>query len=259
HKRAAQVNANKADVYLLSFPKCGRTWLRLLLAKTLSLHFRLNENNLIDLSHLATACPEIPIIKVTHDDNPMWKTPRELLSFKSEYQAKKVILLVRDPRDVVVSLFFQYTKRIKRKYQHDIDSFIRKERGSLKTIIAYYNIWAEKRHLPADFLLVRYEDLHTAPAAEIQRVLNFLEISQVSPAVIESAISFASLKNMRRMEREQVFEGIAAMKLHDKDDPEAYKARKGKVGGFTDYLDDEQIQYVNRQLAKLTDNFGYTP
>src|SRR5688572_33369019 len=65
----------RADVLLISYPKCGRTWLTMLLARALAQHAGIN-----DLDYLANDLPgggtaDIPRIRISHDDNPHWKTP----------------------------------------------------------------------------------------------------------------------------------------------------------------------------------------
>ena len=107
------------DIFLISFPKSGRTWLRLLLGKTLASHFGIENINLLLLDELAAACPKIPKIHVTHDDNPHWKRVDELSSHKIEYEGKKVIFLVRDPRDIIVSNYFEKTNREEMYYTGD--------------------------------------------------------------------------------------------------------------------------------------------
>ncbi len=147
------------NIFIVSYPKCGRTWLRLMLGKALAYHFGLTEVNLLELAQLAANYPKIPHIELTHDHNAHYHTPSELSPLKTEYANKKVILLVRDVRDVVVSYYFEVTKRRKflkpRRFQYDGDlsSFLRYEKGSVATIITFYNIWAANRHLPTDFLL----------------------------------------------------------------------------------------------------------
>jgi len=254
--REGTVNHNSADAYLLSFPKCGRTWLRLMLAKILVTHFELPVADLLDLEKIGRLSPDTPVIKVTHDDNPMWKTPRELLTKKREYTNKCVIFLVRDPRDVVVSLYFHNTRRIKRKYDKSLSAFIREERGSFKSIINFYNIWADRKVVPKRFLLVKYEDMKANPLLEIQKILNFLQIVDVPEQLIAKVIEYTSLENMKQMEREGIFEG-SALKSHDKFDPESFKARRGKVGGFVDYLYPKDIDYLNELLYQLWPGYGY--
>jgi len=42
--------------------------------------------------------------------------------------------------------------------------------------------------------------------------------------------------------------------------PNSYKVRKAKVGGYRDYFDDEQIRAMNERLGeRLAPVFGYKP
>src|SRR4030042_5207218 len=101
----------KTDIYLLSYPKCGRTWLRLMIGKAIALHFSLpDEEDILFLRTNRRVHPDVPNITVVHDDSPMLKSPDELEVTKKRFHDKKVIFLVRDPRDVVVSSFFEIKK-----------------------------------------------------------------------------------------------------------------------------------------------------
>ncbi len=237
-----------AVVLLVSFPKAGRTWLRVLLGKALSLHFGGADENLIELQKLSDANPEIPRIKPKHDDNPHLKTPGELVTSKSEYADRKVILMVRDIRDLAVSTYFQMTRR-ENRFQGDITRFLRLQRGSVDTMIRFYNIWAENRDIPADFLLVRYEDLHADPHSQLRRVLEFVGVEQVSDETISSAVEFASFENMRKMEAADSL-GSERMRPKDQSDPESFKTRRGKVGGYVDYLNPQDIEMLDRRIAR---------
>jgi len=44
----------------------------------------------------------------------------------------------------------------------------------------------------------------------------------------------------------------------DVGDPESFKVRRGKVGGFTDYLADDNLACANEALGKLDPRFGYS-
>ncbi len=245
-----------ADVFLLSFPKAGRTWLRLMLAKALAVHFNVHDENLIDLQRLAGQNPAIPRIKPKHDDNPHLKTPGELVTSKTEYRHRKVILLVRDIRDLAVSTYFQMTKREKR-FRGEIGQFLRCRRGSVGTMIGFYNIWAENRHVPEGFMLIRYEDLHADSVGQLRRVLTFLGIQDVTDATVEEAIEFASFENMRKMELADAV-GSDRLRPTDKGDPDSYKTRRGKVGGYVDYLSEPDIAMLTRRLQEeLSPFYGY--
>jgi hypothetical protein len=167
--------------------------------------------------------------------------------------------LVRDPRDVVVSSYFQKNRRWKQWYDSDLSSYIYEERGSYDTILRYYNIWAKNRHIPKDFMLVRYEDLHASPHKELRRTLEFMGLSAISDGVISEVVKYASFDNMRKMEEKNTFKG-GMLCLADRNDPESYKVRKGKVMGFAEYLNKDQIEYLNRKMTEtLSDFYGYKP
>jgi hypothetical protein len=48
--------------------------------------------------------------------------------------------------------------------------------------------------------------------------------------------------------------------LHPGDvrDPESFKVRRGKVGGYREYLSAEDQQFAEAALTKLDPRFGYT-
>ena len=246
------------DAFLISFPKCGRTWLRLMIGKAFEEHFNLGNANILELHQLAALHPDIPKILVTHDDGPQWKMPDDLVESKKKYKNKKVIFLVRDPRDVLVSSYFQKKKR-RNKYNGELFDYVHEEVGSLESLLRFYNIWARNRDIPKDFLLVRYEDMHEDPKRELRRVLDFLDLKEVSNDVIAEAVRFTSFENMRKMELADKFKSTRLRPL-DKEDKESYKTRKGKVGGFIDYLSRENIEYINRKMnEELSSLYKYRP
>jgi Sulfotransferase domain len=182
--------------HLISFPKCGVTWLRLMIGKTLELHFDLDISDINLIGQLdntiASLHPEVPRIRVKHDDDPHRKEPEQLQLSKIGYRYSKVIFLVRDPRDIVTSLYFYGQTRpdFKKIDSPDISSFIRSNTGSFETVLSYFNIWAENQDIPRKFLVVRYEDLHLNPQVELRKVLDFLSLTNVSDDVIQKAIEF---------------------------------------------------------------------
>ena len=264
----------RADFFLLSYPKCGRTWLTLQLGRAIQQHFGLSVPNLLKLSHLAEACPDVPGIRVTHDRAPHRKRPDELPALKNEYAGRKVIFMVRDPRDVIVSYYFHKTKREKartfwffqrkRRETHSpftgsLSEFLRVEIGGFDTLLRYYNIWAESRRLTDGFLLIRYEDMHDDPERELRRVVDFLGLAAITDDEVRAAVEFAAFDNMRKME---AAEGTGPYKLApaDRSDEESFKVRKGKVGGYVEYLSADDIEFLNRKMAETLNGFyGYEP
>jgi len=241
----------RADVALLSFPKAGRTWLRALLVRALAEHFGVTPAGPLDLRSLAARDVRIPRIRLKHDDAPQLKTAAELVSEKDEYRDVRVVLLVRDPRDLVVSTYFQMTRR-EGRYRGDLASFLRCPRGSLTTILEFFNIWARNTTVPRDFRLIRYEDLHRDPVRELRGVLEFAGLRGVAPAVLESAVSYASFENLHRLEAGGEID-TGRLRPGDPSDLESFKTRRGIIGGFRDYLNAEQIAWLDRRIAAELD------
>jgi Sulfotransferase domain len=259
----------KTDVYLISYPKCGRTWLRLMIGTAIAKHYSLPEDeNTLFLHWKSKPHPQVPMITVIHDDRPMLKAAHELEASKERYRNKKVIFLSRDPRDVIVSSYFEMVKRgnlfgdnpyesRRAVFEGDLKEFIYRDVGGFDTILRYYNIWAENRTIPRDFLLVRYEDLKRDPQGELRRVLDFLGLQTISAATIQEAIDFSSFENMRKMEAEGRFQS-GMLKPAEKNDQDSYKTRKGKVGGYADYLDGIEVKRINHKMqTDLSDFYGY--
>ena len=94
--------------------------------------------------------------------------------------------------------------------------------------------------MPAAVLVVRYEDLHDRPEAELRRVLEFVGVAEVADAVVAEAVAFASFDNMRRLEEADAF-GSDRLRPGRVGDHDSYKTRRGVVGGHRDELTPDQI------------------
>ena len=243
----------RADVHIVSYPKCGRTWLVVLLSKALELHHGIRLRKPLRLRGYSKPWRSIPYILQHHDGGPEFKYPEELETDKSEYAGKKVVFMARDPRDVLVSSYFQKTKR-NANYEGTLAEYVHERRGGIETIVEFYNLWARNRHVPADFLLLTYEDLHADTAGELRRVLEFIGVTGVGDAVIEAAVEFGRFDNMRQLEARNAM-GTSTLAARDKNDPDSYKTRKGEVGGYREYLDGEALAHVERIIGDRLDPF----
>lgn len=245
-----------ADALLISYPKCGRTWLTMLLSRAMASHAGLGEVDYLATDLLGGAVAGVPHIRISHDDNPHWKTVRKLGRSKREYRNKKVILLVRDPRDVVVSMYFERTRR-ELAYEGTLHEFLHEPKGSLDTILGYYNIWARERARLSGLCLVRYEDLKSDTSGQLKRILRFAGLDPIVDAHVEEATRFASFESMRAMEQADALK-TGRLRPRDPSDTESFKTRKGKVGGFVDYLSPDEIAWMERKIRETLDPFfGY--
>jgi hypothetical protein len=247
----------QADLYLLSYPKTGRTWLRVMMSRMVAEHMghaRAAQGEAeIDLTRL----PGTPRIVEKHDGRPQIKTVAEINSDKSEFAGCKVILLVRDLRDTLVSNYFQATRR-RNRFEGDISTFVHWPRGSFESLLCYYNTWAAQRHVPEDFLLVRYEDLHEDPGRELRRVAEFIGLAEVSSASIAAAVEHGRFDSMKAREAERSPDG-SALAPGRPGDAESFKSRRGKIGGYVDYLSAEDVAWLNRRIdAELDPYYGYS-
>ena len=227
-----------ADVYVFSFPKCGRTWLRVLLAKAIS-----NARGLpielcsgLRLTEFSRVDPAIPTVVFWHDDQPGWRRAEELSGDKSDYRASKVVFLTRDLRDVLVSYYFQRTRRVDNPFAGTLDEFIVEPRGGLSTCIEYWNIWHAARGIPRSFLLVSYEELARDTRGVLAKVVDFCGMPfGDDDAVFADAVEYGLFENMRALELADAFRS-EKLRPGDPADPESFKTRRGVVGGFRDYL-----------------------
>jgi hypothetical protein len=249
----------RTDCYIISYPKCGRTWLRIMLAKALALHFDDPRETVWDPREVIEAAHKKgPYIQFTHDgvDYPPTGETKDPEKKYHRYKRKRVIFLIRDPRDVLVSYYFQRTRR--EGETHTLSDFLRHPWWGAARLMTYMRGWYEHRHIPLDFLLVRYEEFHRDAAEELRRILAFVDLGTVSDKLIESSVDYASFASMRKMSVNELVENLRLAPT-DPQDPESFKVRKGKVGGYTEYLSPADTEYVEEIMGRdLPSVFGYT-
>lgn len=261
-KRRAKLR--EADVVVVSYPKCGRTWLAAMISHVYHQKYGVPENRLIRFDNFHQANREIPKIFFTHNSQRF--KPKARLAPLDHFRSKKVILLVRDPRDVVVSLYFHYTKRylpknapglLQPRYG-DADELFDYAMSRLPKVVAFLNDWSRNLDSVDRALLVRYEDLREDPVGQLSRIMSFIG-GAFAPEQIENAAEFASFENLREKERRHFFD---SGRLHPRDDRDAgsFKVRCGKVGGYRDHFTAEQVERLDAVVADLlVVDLGYGP
>lgn len=256
-----------ADCVVVSFGKSGRTWLRVMISRFYQLKHGLSENQLIGFDNLHRKNPAIPKIFFTHDNYIKDYTGHS--DSKEDFYDRKVVLLVRNPTDVAVSQFFQWKYRMrpgKKKIndypQHGADiepwDFVMDETSGLPKIIDYLNLWATEMPKIGHLLIVRYEDLRSDTAATLKRIVEFMGTPGTDEQ-IEGAVEFSSVENMRKMEQGKTFWlSGSRMVPKDRNNPNSFKVRKAKVGGYKDYFDEQQVATIDALVQdKLDPVFAY--
>jgi hypothetical protein len=264
--REEYMKLQRADWVLMSWGKSGRTWLRVMLSRAYQLKANLPSDELLDFDNFRARDPGLPAVFFTHNNylrnyTGNWES-------KVHFQGKKIVLLVRDPRDVAVSQFFQWKFRMRpnKKFINDYPShgadidvwdFVQDRQAGVPRIVEYFNGWASAIPELGDLLIVRYEDMRREPGAALRQIFDFTG-TEISDAQIDDAVEFAAYDNMKKMEQERHFKGSGArVKPGDSANPQSFKVRKAKVGGFRDYFSDAQCEALEQMVDGLDPMFGY--
>lgn len=249
--------AREADCFMLSYPKTGRTWVRVMTGQLLARHFGHEELAQVELGARMPRFQGVPHVVARHDGLPQKKTAAEIGSHRRDYADCRVILLVRDLRDTAVSNYFQVTRRAVR-FDGDVATYLRWPRGSVDGMLKYYNVWASQRKVPRGFLLVRYEDLQADTARELRRIAGFLGLQGVSDATIADSVAYASFGAMKNREAARAADG-SVLAPGRPGDAESFKTRKGRIGGYAEYLSPADIEWLNRRIeTELDPYYGYS-
>jgi len=254
-----------ADVVVVSYGKAGRTWLRVMLSRFYQLLYGLPER-LLGFDNFHARDRRVPKIFFTHDNYIQDYTGHR---DKRAFRAKKVVLLVRNPQDVAVSQYFQWKFRMRRskkalneypEHGQDISTydFVMRPASGIAKIIDWMNGWAAEVPQMPSLLVVRYEDLRADTVGQLGRIAAFVGAPE-DEAALRGAVEYASIDNMRKLETQRKFWlSGGRMTPRDRDDPNTYKVRRAKVGGYRDYFDDEQAARIDELVEeKLSPVFGY--
>lgn len=255
--------ANQADVLFISFPKSGRTWFRTVWAaywcKRAGIDFDLRVDGVAGM----------PRLYPTHD---RWTHLLEASAFKRllghalipprAALEKPKVLLVRDPRDIVVSLFFHMSRRgqVERRFEKpdSVRSLVHHPHYGFATLIDILNGWYEEWGGRDDFKLVRYEDARADTARVMRDWFTFAGAGEIDEAALAHAIAYSDFDAAKKREQAGV-SGDKLISARNLADADSFKARRGKVGGFTDHLDAIDVAYCNAAMARLNPVFGYKP
>ncbi len=237
---------------VVSYPKSGRTWLRAVLTFYFEARYGLESPPLLEFANLHYLDRRIPKIFFTHDDDPNAR-PEALARDKSRYRKKSVLFLVRDPRDVCVSMYFHRQKR-EQDLDRPIFDFATGADGGLQTVIGFLNIWAEALPGIPHSHLLSYESMHSQPEQTLAEALRFMG-EEPDPASVAQAIERARFDELQAMERAGAFES-GRLTPSDVEDPDSFKVRRGKVGGYRDYFDGVQREKLDALVdASLSSSY----
>jgi len=242
------------DTFLVSYPKSGNTWTRFLIGNLIY-------ENGVDFSSINRLIPDpAALSKRFLKSLPRPRVLKSHEPFDPRYQ--RVICIVRDPRDVVIS-----------KYHFDIKCKFIEESMTLEAYVtrfvsgeasAEFGSWGEnvgswigarnnsKRLQDESFLLLRYEDMIADPEAELKRVARFMKID-ASPERIAKASECSAPDRMRKLEQAQSL--LWSTTRNSRQDRPFVRAARS--GSWTSQLPDDCVREIESCWGGLMAELGY--
>jgi hypothetical protein len=274
--RLEYAKASRAQLLIIGHPKSGNTWLKVMISRLYQVRYGLPASRLINTDELALKHPDVPRLAASNGYYSYEGVIGDALAPDappSPLREKPVLFIARNPCDIAVSWFFQFTKRQSRHKQelinhfidHPIDrktvemwDFVRHSDIGLPFLVEYLNTWERNIAALENGRIIRYEDLRARPAEVLRQVVDLLG-ADFSDEEIDEAVRFGSFDNLRKLETGGFFRQ-GGLTLRDPNDPNTFKVRRGKVGGYPDYFTPEQVKELEDVMfASLSPTFGYAP
>jgi hypothetical protein len=253
-----------ADCAVVSFGKSGRTWLRVMISRLYQQRYGLPEGDLIEFDNFHRANAAIPRVLFTHDNYLRDYTGDG--GRKKAFAGRRVILLVRHPADITVSQYHQWKHRM-REHKIALNQYPPRASGlslyefttgpsGLPKVIAWLNEWAKGIDEVGDVMVVSYEDLRRDTVATFARVAEYLGAGATVDQVAD-AVEWARFENMKQREAESASDS-GRLTAADTANPDSFKTRRAKAGGYRDDFDPQQLENIERIIETTLDpRFAY--
>jgi Sulfotransferase domain len=238
------------DTFLVSYPKSGNTWVRVLIANLLS------PQKPADFRAINRLVPDPSSETKRHFMN--MPRPRVIKShFVFDPRYPRVIYIVRDPRDVAISEYHYQRKTRNIDDGYPLEDYVCRfiegktypENGSWGEHVTG---WLSARDEDARFLLLRYERLLSDTVEELGRIASFLNIS-ASPQRLAEIVTFSSADRMRKLEAQQS-EASSLMKGSRKD---VAFIRSAKSGVWRSDLPESLVEGIELAWGPVMHHVGY--
>lgn len=252
-----QANKNKADieieirpddVFLVSYPKSGNTWMRFLIGNYIA-GYKVDFRN----SHFV-----VPDIHFNPENCKAIQFKPRFIKSHMPYSPvyPRVIYIVRDGRDVAVSYYFHLLKSGKVSateitFSEYLKDFV--EKG-----VPLYGTWSQNvyswfdRTKDGNILLLKYEDILKETELELTKAIEFAGLD-VERERVKKAVEASLFNEMQKLEISQHDEcPTLGREVKNKD---ILFVREGRAGGWRDHFskEDEQVflKYNDSVMSKL--------
>ncbi len=169
---------------------------------------------------------------------------------KKAFRGRKVVLVIRDPRDVVVShwLALRYRARRPPATELDLHEWTYHKHG-LPFVVRFYNDWGvEIESGKVDVCVVRYEDMLIDTSAEVIRMCRHWG-AVPSAQVIERAVEASTFEKIQK----------TYMYTNKFRDTRSWAIRSGIAGGWRDHFRGAEAakmdEYIDMHLEYFRESY----
>lgn len=231
------------DVFLVSYPRSGSTWVRFVLTYLMLGRF----DDSVDFQTVQEVTPDIQMVKPSGIslDVPRPRVIKSHAAFVPDYP--NVVYLLRDGRDVVVSFYYYCRKRS--GYDGSLYDFIEANCDYHVSWSEHVESWLAGQH-DMRFLCIRYEDLLADGLAVMRNVCSFAGISATDDEIAE-ALRLSRFSRLRRLEEDR---GLGYV---DGGDEQYRFIRKGEKGDWTSHFDARTKRVFKRLHQPALEKLGY--
>lgn len=250
-----QVNAGRAatvypdDIFLVSYPKSGNTWVRFLIANLIA-------NEPVTFLNIEQTVPSIYILP----DRRLRALPRPRVLKSHECfmpRYRNIIYIVRDPRDVAVSYYHYNIKKRLLPPECSLDDYIPHFLADDLDMQCgpwgeHVLSWLRMQDTRGRFLLLRYEDMQANATAELARVADFFGIEPTAER-LERAVNLSSADRLRDLEKKQSKDWVFTKGMRQ-DIP---FIRAAKSGGWRANLSSAAVSLIEQAWSPAMELTGY--
>jgi hypothetical protein len=242
-KHAVRLPVFQKNRVVVSYPRSGRTWLRFLFHDL--------------MRQLEIADKYCALVTFKHDGAMIWRDPKERYRpEKGAYKKRDVLLMVRNPRAVMVSLYYFLARRkcIPWVQNLSLSKFVRHELG-LAFLVRFMNDWARNGGQAKSLTVFAYEDMRSEPAKHLDLLVKWIGLQNVTPEMIQKALDRCSIDRMREVDAKEWLPEEEGAKRYTLG--ETSMVREARVGGFRHHFSEEDLQWMDRYIDKnLSKVFG---
>jgi hypothetical protein len=261
------------DTFIVSYPRSGNTWTRFLVANLL------HPAESVTFENIERIVPDMH----SQSNRSIRSLPRPRIIKSHEYfdpRFPRVIYVVRDPRDVLLSSYHFHRKQRQIPDNYPIEQYVRRFLGGdVWSVYASWSqnvsswlstrpqnpvgglfgswrdnvsSWVATTRDSANFLMLWYETMLEKPLRELAKIAAFLRID-AAPELLSQAVTRSSAAELRRLEQGQAKKWILTKNTRQ-DIP---FVRAAKPGGWRSDLPAECVAEIEKSLGPLMMALGY--